>query len=502
MELEVKEITKNFGSKRVLNDINMTVKSGEIHGLLGKNGAGKSTLVNIISGVISDYKGNIIIGGKNLDNLNVKERQNSGIYVVPQHAAIIPNLSIGENLFLGMLPENKGIVQLTKMYKKAKEILSEYGVSYDVETKIGKLPLLDQRKINIIRAIFSRASLIILDEPTTALSVADRNNLFNFVRDLSSKGTSFIFISHYMEEILELCDSVTVIRDGISFANYPIKDVNEDILTNMIVGDDVTLVERSRTHLSQLREKPLVKIKDMNGSGIHNINFEMEYGEVVGVVGLPDSGSREFCRTIGGMSPFKGDIKLAGKLIRNFKSPKEAIKNSVVYVSFDRHKEGIIPLRSIRENINLSILDKIKTKLGIIKSKQDVQNAEYYFSNLSVNALSTEEAVGKLSGGNQQKVIIAKALSVKPNLLILDEPTIGIDVKSREEILGVVNNLSKEEGLGVLYLTNDYNELLRICDRVLFFNDGEVIKDVKNENLTEEEVVRLRDNIIESGEAL
>src|SRR5699024_9486175 len=176
--------------------------------------------------------------------------------------------------------------------------------------------------------------------------------------------------------------------------------------------------------------------------------------------------------------------------------------NSVVYVSFDRHKEGIIPLRSIRENINLSILDKIKTKLGIIKSKQDVQNAEYYFSNLSVNALSTEEAVGKLSGGNQQKVIIAKALSVKPNLLILDEPTIGIDVKSREEIIGVVNKLSKEEGLGVIYLTNDYNELLRICDRVLFFNDGEVIKDVKNENLTEEEVVRLRDNIIESGEAL
>ncbi|NEU31366.1 sugar ABC transporter ATP-binding protein [bacterium LRH843] len=495
MLLKVENIYKSYGSKEVLTNNNLEVKKGEIHALVGKNGAGKTTLVKIISGVIDDYEGNIIFNNKNINKLSVIERQNEGIYVVPQHAAVIPEFSIAENIVLGTWPKDKaGLVNWKRIHESAEKALTEYGLEFDLNMKVKDLSLVDQRKLNVVRALFSKAKLVILDEPTTALSAEERDSLFEFIKKQSEQGTSFILISHYLEEILKLCDTITVNRDGQSYTGYKKGEVDEATLSALIVGESVELLERSDDEKTKKKEVAL-ECKSIVGSGMKNVSFQVGHGEILGLVGFPGSGAREICRALSGLNPItEGQIYLNGKELVIPKNPSRAVEQKVIYVSFDRHKEGVVQLLSIKENISLSILNSsLKKMFGFINQSEEDKNAGNYFDKLNIRASSVDEEVGNLSGGNQQKVVLSKALSCQPEVLILDEPTVGIDVKSREEILSLIDDLTKKSGLTVLYYTNDFNELLRISDRLLFFEGGSLMNDKLNIGLTSEEVMRIRD---------
>jgi ABC-type sugar transport system ATPase subunit len=495
MLLKVSNVNKSFGSKVVLTNNNLELKKGEIHALVGMNGAGKTTLVKIISGVIDDYEGDIFFNNKNINKLSVIERQNEGIYVVPQHAAVIPEFSVAENIVLGTWPKDKtGMVNWKMMYENAEKVLSEYGLEFDPAMKVKDLSLVNQRKLNVARALFSKAKLVILDEPTTALSSEERDSLFEFIETQRKQGTSFILISHYLEEILRVCDTITVNRDGHSYTGYKRDEVDEATLSRLIVGESVELLERSLEEKKKKKEIAL-ECREVSGNGMKHISFRLGHGEVLGLVGFPGSGAREICRALGGLNPSsEGTIVLNGKELQIPKKPNIAVNQKIIYVSFDRHKEGVVQLLSIKENISMSILtSKLKKTFGLIDESKEIDNAEEYFNKLAIRSSSIEESVGNLSGGNQQKVVLSKALSCHPEVLILDEPTVGIDVKSREEILSLIDHLTKKTGLSVLYLTNDFNELLRISDRLLFFEDGKVTADRINIGLTAEDVMQIRD---------
>jgi len=495
MLLKVSNVNKSFGSKIVLTDNNLEVGKSEIHALVGMNGAGKTTLVRIISGVIDDYEGDIIFEDKNINKLSVIERQNVGIYVVPQHAAVIPEFTVAENIILGTWPKDTlGMVDWKKIYENAEKVLHDYGLDFDPRMKVRDLSLVNQRKLNVVRALFSKAKLVILDEPTTALSSEERDSLFKFIEAQRQQGTSFILISHYLEEILRLCDTITVNRDGRSYTGYKKGEVDEATLSKLIVGESVKLLERSSEEKLKTKKVSL-EVNGVSGKGMDNISFTLGRGEVLGVVGFPGSGAREICRALSGLNTIsKGQITLNGREISIPKDPKTAVNQKIIYVSFDRHKEGVVQLLSIKENISMSILtSRLKKMFGFINKTKEIENANEYFKTLAVRASSINESLGNLSGGNQQKVVISKALSALPEVLILDEPTVGIDIKSREEILALIDHLTKERGLSVLYLTNDFNELLRISDRLLFFEDGKLIVDKVNDGLTAEDVMQIRD---------
>lgn len=503
MLLKVENVYKRFGHKEVLIDNNLEVKKGEIHALVGKNGAGKTTLVKIISGVITEYDGNVIFDGENINKLSVIERQKRGIYVVPQHASVIPEFSVAENIVLGTWPRNEaGFVDWKEVYRIAENALQKYGLDFDPEMKVKDLTLVDQRKLNVVRALFSQAKLVILDEPTTALSAEERDSLFEFIRIQKKSGTSFILISHYLEEVLELSDTITVNRDGRSYTGYKKGEVDEKTLSQLIVGESVELLVRSEENRKKHKEIAL-RCENIEGPGLKNISFQVGKGEVLGIIGFPGSGAREICRALAGLIPiYNGTIYLHGDELTIPKSPKDAVEQKIIYVSYDRHKEGIVSLLSIKENMSLSIIhSKLKKWFGFINQEKERKNAEGYFEKLAIRASSIYEEVGNLSGGNQQKVVLSKALSCEPKVLILDEPTVGIDVKSREEILSLIDRLTKETGLSVLYFTNDYNELLRISDRLIFFDSGSIIDERVNIGLTSEDVIDIRDSAKEGVSA-
>lgn len=489
-------VNKSFSGKRVLEEVNLSIQEGEIHGLVGKNGAGKSTLVNIVTGLLTCDSGDIVFEGKHINSLTVLERQKLGIFIVPQHATIIPEFSVAENLFAGIWPKTKyGTIDWKGMHRQARKELTEYGVELETTAKVKDLSLIEQRKLNIVKALFSKAKLIILDEPTTALSEIERNGMFDFIISLRKLGTSFVFISHYTEEIINLSDKITALRDGKSFTGYSKGELDEKQLSKLITGENVELTRRHGTAKKRGNKQTLLESQDLYGEGMEGITFDVTKGEVLGLVGFPGSGAREVCRALAGLNPVsKGVLKLDGKAIKAPKSPSEAIEQGIVYTSFDRHSEGIVKNKTIQENISLSILkSKLKRAFGIIDEKFETRNAHNYFGSLNIKANSVRDHLRNLSGGNQQKVVIAKALSCDPKLLILDEPTIGIDVKSREEILGIINNLTANQGVAVLYFTNDFEELLRISDRIIIFNNRKVTNVIINSGLTTEQIIHLRD---------
>ena len=493
--LQVENISKNFGMTQALKNVNFTIRKGTIHSLLGRNGAGKSTVVNIIAGIYRQNTGSVLLEGKEISSYSVFDRQNMGIKIVPQHASIVPDLTVGENIFLGVWPKKRVFVDWKRLYKDAEEELDRYGLHVDPKKKVGSLNGVDQRKVNIIRSMHGGAKLIILDEPTTALSSREREELFVFVNELKKKGTAFIFISHYLQEVVDLSDDVTVIRDGKSFPGADGEVLNEEKLANLIAGEDVELVCRDPKEHDKEREL-LLECRNLTGDILKDVNVSFYKGEIVGLVGFPGSGARELCRTLFGMEKLTGGEILKGGSRIRVQNPSDAIARGIAYVSYDRHKEGIVGLMSIRENIGMSLFNtKLKNRLGLIDKTKSEQMASGYFEEFHIKANSTEDRLDSLSGGNQQKVVVAKSVSIEPELLILDEPTIGIDIKSREEIIENVNKITEEKNTSVLYLTNDFDELLRTVDRILFFRDGRLLQDVRNQNLSHEDVIQIRDAV-------
>ena len=494
--LKVEGVEKRFGATKALDRVSLSIQQGTIHSLLGRNGAGKSTLVNIIAGILPADRGRVLFAGEDISRQTVAQRQALGIRIVTQHASVIPELSLAENIFLGVWPRSRGLVNWRRVYDQASEELSQYGLDISPKVKIKNLSAVEQRKVNIVRALFGGAKLIILDEPTTALSHDDRENLFHFIKQQAASGISFIFISHYLGEAARISHHVTVFRDGRTYNGHGGDEVSEQQLAQLIVGDEVTPTQRCAGIQT---DETVLRCTDIRGTHMNSISFSLRRGEILGLVGLPGSGARSMVRALYGLNPVTGGtIEIENQTVI-IGSPEDALRLGIAYIPNERHTEGIVETLSIKENIGLSILRTLLHTGGIfVNRKEEERLARHYRDELSIKCRSIKDSPARLSGGNQQKVVIAKILSCRPKILILDEPTIGIDIQSREEILTKINQISRQ-GAAVLYLTNDFDELRRIADRFLLFRRGMLESEVANKALSEEEIMAVRDHYVQNA---
>jgi len=475
--LRIRDVSKNYGSSVALAPLSFDITPGAIHGFLGKNGAGKSTLVGIIAGSIGPTTGQILFRGKDITGLNLAQRRELGIHLLGQHPELVPSLTVAENLLLPDYPRRRGLVDWADMHQAARQVLKRYGLDIDVGVLAGRLGLPDQRKLSIVRTLREGGELAMLDEPTTALSRSERRSLFDWMRDLNADGQTFIFISHFNNEIQENCTEYTVFRDGHLVAKGgAAREVTSADLSKLVTGTNVEEFHRGTIE----RGKPLFEVNDLDLGTGHKVNVAVTQGEIVGLVGLPGSGAREFARALAGLTPDANvTVTLGLKTIR-VRNVRDAARNGIVYLTSDRAGEGLVTQFSVQESMHLG---HWPTKWGLLNVKSMRETYISYRDRLSLRVSGSHQKVAELSGGNQQKVLLGRLLSLKPKILILDEPTLGIDVGTKEEVHRLINELT-EQGMGALILAYDTDEMIRLVDRALAFQDGRVVRELSGADLT------------------
>ena len=486
IKLELKNISKSFPGVKALDGVNIALRIGTVHAVMGENGAGKSTLMKIINGLYQRDEGQVILDGKEVHFSGPMESQAAGIAMIYQELNFFPELSIAENIFMKRQPTKGGHVDWKKMMEMAKKILDENDLPYDPKTKIKELPIASIQMLEIVKAVAFKAQVIIMDEPTSSISNKEVDMLFEKIRKLREQGISFLYISHKMEEIFQIADDITIIRDGKSIISGPVKDFTEDSIITHMVG-------RSIDNIYPKEEVPIGDVvfeaknlcsKDM----FKNVCLNVRKGEIVGMAGLVGAGRSEVCRAIFGLDPLdSGEITLAGKPYKP-KDVTHAIKNKIPMITEDRKKEGIIGVRSCRENITLT--SHHIEKGGFINLKKEVQDAQRMSEMLKVRFAGIETPIGSLSGGNQQKVLLCRWLMLESNLLILDEPTRGIDVGAKLEIYNIITDLAKK-GHAILMISSEMPELLGMCDRTYVMSQGYVTGCLNRNEFEQERIMQL-----------
>ncbi|MFO0992085.1 MAG: sugar ABC transporter ATP-binding protein [Hyphomicrobiales bacterium] len=474
--VELDRIVKDFPGVRALDDVSFSVAAGEVHALVGKNGAGKSTLMHVLTGLYAPDSGTIRIRGTNYDKLTTAQAKAAGIAIVSQHAKYVPGLSIAENIFAGAPPVKfAGFVDWPRMYREASERLQRFGIDVGVKRQMGETSVAERQMIEIARALFADASVVILDEPTAPLPKHDVARLFGFVKRLRSQGASFIYISHYLEEIFEVADRVTVMRNGRVTGSAAIGDITQPELIRLISGANVERYRRG----AAVPGKPVLELRHLNRPGHYNdIGITFHAGEVIGLTGLEGSGPGSLVRGLFGLEDMgSGEASIDGKRYVA-DSPIAALRQRLAYLPRDRHGLGIIGSRSVKDNITLSVLRKIQNALGLIDTAKESALVDGYIKSLGIKTPSPETHVENLSGGNQQKVVVAKLAATEPRVLFLDEPTQGVDVQAKVEILRIVDELSKR-GVAVGVVSDELSELMDVCDRIIVFYRGRVVREFR-----------------------
>lgn len=475
LEIELTNIVKAFPGVRALDDVSFSVAQGEVHALVGKNGAGKSTLMHVLTGLYAPDSGQIRIRDKTYDRLTTAQAKAAGIAIVSQHAKYVPGLSIAENIFSGALPVKFGFVDWARMNREASERLKRFGIDVDVTRRMEETSVAERQMIEIARALFADASVIILDEPTAPLPKHDVARLFEFVRRQKERGASFIYISHYLEEIFEVADRVTVMRNGRVTGQAPIGQITQPELIRLISGVNVERYKRPPATPGQ----PVLEIKGMTRPGHYDgVSLSFHAGEVVGLTGLEGSGPGSLVRGLFGLEELgQGQATIDGKPY-SARSPIEALRQRLAYLPRDRHGLGIIGIRSVRDNISLSVLEKLEPFIGLIDTSRENRLVADYIASLGIKTPSADTHVENLSGGNQQKVVVAKLAATEPRMLFLDEPTQGVDVQAKVEILRIVDDLSKR-GVAVGVVSDELSELMDICDRIVVFYRGRIAREFR-----------------------
>lgn len=497
--LETRNIVKRFGPVTALKRIDLKVKHGEVHVLCGENGAGKSTLMNIISGIYphGSYEGEFLYEGEVCKFNGIADSEKKNIAIVHQHMALIPPLSIAENIFIGREVKKHGIIDWEATRQEAIKHMEQVGLSEDPDTLIKDLGVGKQQLVEICKAISKKVKLLILDEPTAALNEAESNRLLDIVLEFKKQGITSILISHKLREVLRVCDAITVIRDGETIETmYKDRDViTEERIVQSMVGRELTNLYPERT--SAIGEI-CFKIKDWNVYDpndsskkiLNNINIEARKGEVLGIAGLMGAGRTELAMSVFGKSygsRISGTLWKDGKVLR-IKNVSDAIKNKIAYVSEDRHIYGFIPGWSIKDNITLPCLSSF-VHHGAVNENEEIQKAEIYRHKLNIKSVDVEQNVSDLSGGNQQKVIFSKWVLSGADILILDEPTRGIDVGAKYEIYQIMNELVAD-GKTVIFISSDMPELLGMCDRVYVMNEGKIQGELFAGEITQVNIMR------------
>lgn len=485
--LELEHISKRFPGVQALDDVRFDVRPGEVHALLGENGAGKSTLIKIISGVYKPDGGEMRITGQRVSFNNPREAQALGIATIYQELSLYPELTVAENIFMGHAPRGfLGAVDWRTMRQRAQEILESLQIyDLDVDSKVSGLTVGKRQRVEIAKALSLNARILIMDEPTAALTETDVQRLFEIVRLLRERGVGIIYISHRLEEVFILTDRVTVLRDGHYVGTNAVKDVTPDHLISMMVG---RTIDNLFPKLDTTVGAPVLEVRNLwNKPLCRDVSFQVCAGEIVGLAGLVGSGRSELAQTIFGFTPAQsGEILLNGQSIR-VRNPGDAMKHGIAYVPEDRGTQGLIREMRIRENVSLAVL-KTLTKTGFINSRVERELAAHAIEQLGIRAYSPEQLVSKLSGGNQQKVVVSKWLASKPKVLIMDEPTRGVDVGAKAEIHRLISELASQ-GLAILMISSELPEVLGMSDRVLVMREGRIVAEFARKDATQQNVV-------------
>ena len=493
--LEMRNICKDFPGVRALDGVNFCVNRGEVHALVGENGAGKSTLMKILGGVYTagTYDGEILLSGKVGCFNSIKESERAGIAVIYQELALVRQMNVMENIFLGNELNSGGILNRERMIRETEEILKSVRLDVDPETPVISLGVGKQQLVEIARALRKKASILVLDEPTAALTDSEADVLFGLLKELRSKGTSCIFISHRLKEVFEISDSITILRDGKTVHSAKKEDLNEKTLITHMVGREMKNLfpEQKRSPGEVLFEVKDWSVLDPETGKIacDRINFTLRKGEILGIAGLMGAGRTELAMSLFGAwgKKLSGTVLLDGKEVK-VKDPLSAIKQGISLLSEDRKRYGLVLMMDIKKNITLASLDSI-SPLSVIGQNEEIRVSEKYVSELRVKTPSIEQKAGNLSGGNQQKVVIAKWLMAGPKVLILDEPTRGIDVNAKSEILSIINRLA-ESGAGIIMISSELPEVLGMSDRILVMHEGKIAKELPGKGMDQETVMR------------
>lgn len=487
--LRMKDISKSFGGVHALNQIHFELEEGEIHALLGENGAGKSTLIKILGGIYQPDGGIISIRGQDVEMDSVRVARENGIGIIHQEIVLVPHLTVAENIFLGReISGHFGFKNMKEMYDRAQEMLKALGLNIDARTQVVDLTIAQQQMIEIVKATSFNVNILVMDEPTSSLSDEEVEKLFEIMLRLKKQKVSIIYISHRMEELFRMSDRITVIRDGTYVGTVTTRETDTDQLVAMMVGR--SLQSYYTRSYDTIRESEVVlKVENLTKQGVfENISFQVRSGEILGFSGLVGAGRSEIMECIFGAASYdSGSILLKGKKVR-FKNCLDAINSGIAMVTEDRKKTGLTLIGSITFNVTLSSLRYYRKGLLLSESKKgDVTNK--YIEDLSIKALSPDVAVGRMSGGNQQKVVLAKALATRPELLILDEPTRGVDVGAKAEIYAIMNNLVKQ-GMAIIMISSELPEIINMCDNVCVIREGKKTGELSHENLSQEKIMK------------
>lgn len=485
---EMHGISKSFSGNRVLKEVDFSIDKGEVHALVGENGAGKSTLIKILTGIHKRDDGMIRINGQEVHFSHPKQAEQKGIMVIHQELNIIPHLTVTENMFLGknITFGKTGILNTKAMKTQCEENLRKLGVSnIDPGDIAGDLSVGKQQMVEIARAISTNAELIVMDEPTAALTDREIDNLFDVVESLRKQGVAVIYISHRMEEIFRICDRITVLRDGEYVGTENIQDVDFDAIVRMMVGRELGNRFPQRDH------RPgdvIFEARNLTRKGLfEDISFSVKEGEILGVAGLMGAGRSEIMETIFGYTEKQnGSIHLDAREL-SIKHPSDAIKAGIGFITEDRKSKGLLTDFSIGDNISLTNLKSISSN-GVISAKREHQLVVELMDRLTVKATGAEQKTKALSGGNQQKVVIAKWLGIKPKLLILDEPTRGVDVGAKKEIYTIMNELTKS-GVAIIMVSSELPEILGVSDRIMVIHEGKIAKIIDREEADQEKIM-------------
>ena len=483
--LETHHICKRFPGVVALDDVHFDLRKGEVHVLLGENGAGKSTFVKILSGAYQKTSGQILLNGHETDIKNPKDAQEAGISIIYQELNLVPHLSAGENIFLGREPTHLGVIDHKRMFESAKKIVDDLGVNVSVRSPIKELGVALQQMVEVAKALSVDARILIMDEPTSALTEHEINQLFGTIRKLKEQGVSVIYISHRLEEVFEIGDRVTVLRDGQHIGTHDIGDISWPDLIRMMVNRE--LKEQFPKQKSPKGDE-ILRVEGLTTKGVlKNVSFSLHCGEVLGIAGLLGSGRTELARTIFGAERVAGGrIYVNGKL-QNIGSPRKAINLGIGFLTEDRKSQGLILNLSLKENVCLPSVERF-SKLGIMKVKEENRAANQYIRELRIKTPGLNQKVMFLSGGNQQKVVMSKWLCRHADILIFDEPTRGIDVGSKVDIYQLMNRLT-EEGVAIIMISSELPEILGMSDRILVMYRGMISGEFFSEEATQEKIL-------------
>jgi len=486
--LEMKNITKTFPGVKALDKVNFSLKKGEVHALLGENGAGKSTLMKVLNGIHQRDEGEIIVKGESVKFQNTKEAQNAGLAIIHQELELIPYLNVAENIFLGREDRNGIFINYQKLYQKTEEVLDLLGVDIDPRAKIKDLNIGSQQMVEIAKAVSQDADILVMDEPTSSLTNQEIEILFELIERLKQQEIAIVYISHRLEEVFEICDRVTVLRDGQFVGEVKTSETNEDQLIKMMVG---RTIEDRFPKMSFNPTGEILKVENLSvPKEINNASFSLKKGEILGIAGLMGSGRTELAKAIFGVFKDKsGDIYYRGEKIK-INSPADAINNGIYYLSEDRKEEGLVLGLSVANNISISVLKSMLKANTFIDANAETNLAEKYIEDLKIKTPSEKQLVKNLSGGNQQKVVISKLLSTKPEVVIFDEPTRGIDVGAKREIYNLMQDLIAE-GVAVILISSELPEVLNLSNRIIVMHEKEIMGELDAATADQEAVMKL-----------